>query len=228
MITIIKGRECHALRQWKAENIGSVQNIHYDNIDATLRGKMLDRLVMEQHGLCAYTMTPIKRKIDKWEAHIEHIYPRAKYAAESVSWGNLLACVPKPGEACPYGALKKGVYDPKVNKFLNPLTGGISSRLRFRENGYVEGLDDEAKETISKKVLDLNHPYLVSNRKAVIQEVLGANLSAAQAIAKAAELRRPDNRGLKRAYFEAVAQVLDAYASRLKKRSMRMVGEKRE
>lgn len=228
MRTVTKGAECKVLRAWKRSNRTSPQNIHYDNLDGATKDAMLNHLVKEQAGLCAYTMKQIVQHDGKWQAHIEHILPRSLHAGSSVQWINLLACVPQPGSACEYGAVRKSAYDPAKEPFVSPIMRGLAGQFRFRENGEVDGLTPDAVDTSAPRVLNLNHIALVNDRKAKILGAIGHRPSAAAARRRAGELRKPDRSGNMEPYCEAVAQVLEAYASRLERRASRVAGAKRK
>jgi hypothetical protein len=240
MRTILKGKQCKALKDWKDSNATSPHNIHYDYLSSAIKVAMLTKLVKEQCGLCAYTMKPIILKNGNWQAHIEHILPRSKHTnkakptkkskptkEKSVSWGNLLACVPPHGVACDYGAIRKGAYDPDTMPFVYPTRGGVSAQFRFRENGEVEGLTPSAVAILDEKVLNLNHIDLVNDRKGKISGALRLKPSATSARRRAQELRKVDSNGNLEPYCEAVAQVLEAYAKRLANSAARVAGVKR-
>ena len=188
---------------------------------------MLLRLVEEQAGLCAYTMKSILQSEGKWQAHIEHILPRTRHANESVTWGNLVACIPQPGAHCPYGAVQKDAYDPADKLFVKPTQGGLNSHFRYRENGEVDALTPAAKATVDEKVLNLNHSELVNDRKAKIQAAIARKPSATEARRRAQELRKKDRAGHLEPYCEAVAQVLEAYARRVEARVVRLAATQR-
>ncbi len=178
-------------------------------------------------GLCAYTMKPILMKEGKAQAHIEHLLPRKVHKDKSITWANLVACIPQPGAACEFGAVRKGAYDPNEEPFLLPTNRGVATRFRFRESGEVEGLSPEAIEMIKPAVLNLNHAELVNDREAKIRAALRHVQTAKDARDRARALRMPDRHGSMEAYCEAVAQVLDHYAGRLERRSNRLAGAKR-
>jgi uncharacterized protein (TIGR02646 family) len=224
--TITKGAECPALREWKRENATSPQNIHYDNLGAPQRGPMLDTLVREQGGICAYTMKSISHVNHAWQAHIEHILPRSLHPTHSVDWDNMVACVPNPREHADYGAKLKNGYDPAVSPFVNPIRN-VAGHFRFRENGEVEGRTEAGRVTVSDKVLHLNHPELVNDRRSKIRGALDRKPSAAQARQRAQQLRQRDAHGMFEPYCEALAQVLEAYATRLENKAQRMAGARR-
>lgn len=227
MRTIVKGGECGKLRDWKKENSKSPQNIHYDNLGKAQRDPMLIALIKEQGGLCAYTMKAIVKVGEDWQAHIEHILPRKTYKDESVEWSNMVACVPARRLTCEYGAKLKDSYDPNLQPFVNPTKGGAASQFRFRESGEVEGLTPAAKACVDEKVLNLNHFELKNDRAGKIRGALDLKPTATQARRRAQELRKFSTHGMLEPYCEAVAQVLDAYASRLERRSTRLAGGKR-
>jgi uncharacterized protein (TIGR02646 family) len=225
---ITKRAECGELRAWKKLNATSLQNIHYDNLGKEQRNPMLEALIFEQGGLCAYTMKQIVRVGEEWQAHIEHILPRSLHPAQSVDWANLLACLPGRSVGCEYGAKRKDNYDSGLMPFLNPTKGDVSVQFRFRENGEVEGLTAAAKACVDEKVLNLNHIELVNDRASKIRGALEQKPTAKQARHRAQELRKFSVHGELEPYCEALAQVLEAYAVRLEKRAVRLAGAKRQ
>ncbi len=123
MRSIAKGAECRELREWKRINAASPQNIHYDNLSGKVKDAMMERLVKEQGGLCAYTMKPIGSQGGKLLAQIEHILPRSLHPGQSVAWGNLVACFPQPGVSCEYGAKLKDAYASRLEKKAQRVAG---------------------------------------------------------------------------------------------------------
>lgn len=227
MRSISKGAECIELRDWKKANAKSPQNVHYDNLGKAQRDPIRQALIAEQGGLCAYTMKRIVRVEAEWQAHIEHILPRSTHPAQSVSWANMLACSPGRDVDCDYGAKRKDKYDPSVQLFINPTKGGVSAQLRFRESGEVEGFTPAAKASVSENVLNLNHIELINDRKGKIRGALDQKPTAKQARHRAQELRKFSLGGALEPYCEAVAQVLEAYATRLENKASRVAGAKR-
>lgn len=224
MRTVVKGVESKELRDWKRSNATSPQNRHYDHLSGAVKKAMLEKLAAEQGWLCAYTMKQIMDKEGGLQAHIEHILPRSAHPDQSLEWQNLIACVPQPGVSCEYGAKLKDAYDPATQPFVNPTMGGVSAQFRFRENGEVDGLTDAARITASQEVLHLNHPNLTNDRKGKIQGAIAHRPTAAQARQRAQLLRKTDQNGMLEPYCEAVAQVLESYATRLEKRAARLSG----
>lgn len=227
MRSIAKGAESKALRDWKRQNAGAPQNLHYDNLSGKVKDAMLVQLVREQGGLCAYTMKRIESCAGTFQAHIEHLLPRSAHPGLSVDWKNLVACVPRPGVACDYGAVRKGAYDPAVAPFVNPTKTGVEAQFRFRVTGEVDGCTPDADATLAAEVLNLKHADLAHDRAAKIKGALLHKPTAARARQRAQELRKPDRHGNFEPYCEAVAQVLENYAQRLENRARRLAGARR-
>lgn len=224
MRAITRGAEPQALRQFISNNQTSPQNLHYDNTGGKEKGPMLEQLVRGQHGLCAYTMRRVVHSDGQYDAHIEHIHPRKTHPAQSLDWGNLLACYPRTGD-CEFGAKPKDAYDPATQPFVRP-DRPVDGHFRFRQNGEVEGLTDAALACIAAQVLNLNAKVLVNDRKAKIQAALNLRPSAAQARRRAQALRQQNAQGWLEPYCEAVAQVLEAYATRLENTAKRLRGSR--
>lgn len=228
MITIRKGPECTELQKWKNENKTSPQNIHYDNLGRSQRGPMLKNMSKEQGWICAYTMKRLIEKDQKIMAHIEHILPRCLHPRESVVWENMVACVPFHDDSCEYGAKRKDKYDPAQKLFVFPTKNGIRTLFYYHQNGKIDGHSPEAEACISENVLNLNHPELVNDRRAKIRGALDRKPTATAARRRAGELRKFDSNGKLEPYCEAVAQVLERYASMLEERARRVAGKARQ
>jgi uncharacterized protein (TIGR02646 family) len=225
--SIRKRAEPAELQAWKSENAATSQNLHYDYLHTSVKHAMLQALIAEQHGLCAYTLRPIanaQTNGSNGDAHIEHILPRSLHAEKSVAWDNLLACYPKQ-TTCRFGAQKKADYDPAQKPFVAPTRMGVEAHFKFRQTGRVEAMSPDAATT--ENVLDLNNPALVNDRRAKIDAALTRKPTAAAALRRAKELRTPDAHGFLEPYCEAVAQVLEAYANKLNQRANRVAGAKR-
>lgn len=224
MRAITRGAEPQALRQFISDNQTSPQNLHYDNMGTKEKRPMLEQLVQGQHGLCAYTMRRMVHADGHFDAHIEHILPRTTHPDQSLDWGNLLACFPRTGD-CEFGAKPKDAYDPATHPFVRP-DRTVDGHFRFRQNGEVEGLTDAALACIAPQVLNLNAKVLVNDRKAKIQAALNQRPSAAQARRRAQALRQQNAQGWLEPYCEAVAQALEAYATRLGNTAQRLRGSR--
>ena len=179
---------------------------------------MLQALLAEQHGLCAYTL----RRIDLDCAHIEHVWPRSQHPDKTLDWENLLACFPGPQQGCAFGAKHKDAYDPARSPFVSPTEKKVEQLFRYHRTGEITGLNDDARQAASEAVLNLNHPSLVNDRRAKIQGALRQRPSAADARRRAQALRTPDAAGRLEPYCVALAQVLEHYAQQLEARAARM------
>lgn len=227
MRSIPKTNECLKLKEWKRSNSTSTQNLHYDNLVSNVRKAILEKLYTEQGGLCAYTMMRIPITNNILQAHIEHILPRSLHPTLTLDWNNLVACVPVSGASIEFGAQTKANYDPVQNPFVNPTKGGVSSQFKFTFNGLVQGKTPDSIASISEEVLHLNHPHLINDRRSKIQAVVAIKPTANQLRKRSEELRKPDQAGMLEPYCEAVAQVLENFASNMEKKSSRVVGLKR-
>lgn len=212
-----------ALSDWKKHNRLAQQNLHYDNLGREQRQPMLQALLAEQHGLCAYTL----RRIDLDCAHIEHVLPRSQHPDKTLDWANLLACFPGPQQGCAFGAKHKDAYDPARSPFVSPTEKKTEQLFRYHSTGEIAGLNDAAKHTASEAVLNLNHVSLVNDRRAKIQGALRQRPSAADARRRAERLRTPDANGQLEPYCVALAQVLEHYAQQLEARAARIKRESR-
>lgn len=222
MRRIVKGPEPRALLDWKRENQQSPQNLTYGGGGFPYQA-VRAALIAEQYFLCAYTMRGLR---DAEESHIEHLLPQSRSKPEeTIDYRNMLACYPGPNQktVCAYGARAKADYDPDKSPFCSPLQESTPARFRFSEDGRVAGRDEFAEVTID--VLQLNHPILVNDRKAVIRGRLHAGrhrLSAAAARRLADEIRRPDGKGRLAPYCEAIAQAALKFADREERKAQRL------
>jgi uncharacterized protein (TIGR02646 family) len=188
---------------------------------------MIEKMSTEQGWICAYTMKRIIKRNREIMAHIEHILPRSVHPNKSVVWDNMVACVPRPGEDCEYGAKLKDNYDPEERPFLKPTMAAIHQQFQYHVNGRVKGLTPGADACVSEQVLNLNHTELVNDRKAKIRAALAQRPTATAARRRAAQLRVFDSHGRLEPYCEAVAQVLESYAYKQEERAKRLSGRAR-
>ena len=123
-------------------------------------------LVTEQGCLCAYCMQRIRPEVGKMK--IEHWQCQSNHPDKQLNYRNLLGvCLGGEGfsphdqhcDTC------KGDRDFCVNP-ANPAQY-IEQRIKFLGNGVIKA-DDEVLDSELNNVLNLNHPQLVRNRKAVL------------------------------------------------------------
>ena len=136
-----------ALSDWKKHNRLAQQNLHYDNLGREQRRPMLQALLAEQHGLCAYTL----RRIDLDCAHIEHVLPRSQHPDKTLDWANLLACFPGPQQGCAFGAKHKDAYDPADPPRPSPLSAHVSCKT------LPAARQRQDTQTDSPKTVNLSH-----------------------------------------------------------------------
>ena len=163
MRAIAKGPEPASLAEHRA-----VPGADFDGYrdKETLRGC----LVREQRGLCCYCLSRIHTDRDAMK--IEHWHSRGQYPMEQLNYTNLLAACkgnegkPRRDQHCD---THKGDRELSRNP-ANPLHR-IEESLRFRGDGHLFS-DDPAFEADLNEVLNLNQPFLVNNRKAVLDAFL--------------------------------------------------------
>lgn len=113
-------------------------------------------LLAKFNNQCAYCGTKL---YDPLMADVEHFYPKSLYPHLMQDVDNLLiAC-----RACNMIKSNKFPIDEDGNPLLiNPATEKYSDHIARLDNGYLEGLTERGRETIS--VLQLNRPSLVEQR----------------------------------------------------------------
>lgn len=160
MRNIIKSPEPHSLTEYRAANPTDYNG--YPDKD-TLRAS----LVAEQRGVCCYCLSRIRAeigsmKIEHWKSHSEHRDLRLVY-------GNLLG-------ACMGGEGQRGTdqhcdtYKAEKDLSRNPanLTHNVQTLVRFLSDGKVTATNTVFNTELNA-VLNLNHSFLVNNRKQVLQ-----------------------------------------------------------
>lgn len=174
------------LEQFVKKQTSVGYDILYENFNA--KTALLEVLIAEQEGLCAYTGESLTLE----NAHNEHLKPQARCLQEVKEAGL------KPGEidACdlhyenivaaftvegvnPYGAYAKGDwYQPEV--FVSPIDEDCEEAFQYTANGRVDVNDnaprpDAARETINQLRLDGNGEgggKLVNDRQGYLEGLL--------------------------------------------------------
>ena len=167
MKNIRKNHEPRSLTQHRCQT-------HADYLNFKGKQDLRDSLVSEQGGICAYCMqriqsTAVGMKIEHWQC-------RDNYSSKQLDYGNLLGvCLGGKGQK----KIGQHCDTSKENKDLcrNPAnpTHDVEAVIRYLGDGRIKA-DDEIFNHEINEVLNLNHPLLVSNRKAVLksfQESLG-------------------------------------------------------
>ncbi len=236
MKRIIKQPQPQALLQWKRDNRDIPENLIYKNLP---KEPVRQALLLEQFHLCAYTMKRLKTLAQclriasdaptKHSCHIEHFLPQVHYSTDAIEYQNMLTCFPPANSKkhCDYGAKKKDCIDPQHSGLISPLSANAEAHFSYQKNGIVKPASPQGDATI--KLLNLNHPILSNDRKAVIQGALYAKGK----LRSAAELERiaqravvPNKEQCLDPYCLAIAQVALDLARKEKDRAQRMKKEK--
>jgi uncharacterized protein (TIGR02646 family) len=159
MRTIVKLAEPASLAEYRAK-----PGANYD--DYQDKGTLRSRLVTEQRGLCCYCLSRIRDEHN--EMKIEHWHSRSRYDAEQLDYSNLLgAC--KGNE----GALGRDqhcdTFKGERDLSRNPANqwDRVGELMRFGGDGRVSSYDPTLDGDLGA-VLNLNLPFLVNNRKALL------------------------------------------------------------
>ena len=161
MRNIRKGREPRSLTEYKKHPGATYEG--YSQKDDLRRS-----LVQEQKGLCCYCMSRIRA--DRKHMKIEHWQSQSpeKYPERQLDYTNLLgACLggkgkPKKFQHCD---TLKGDKNLSFNP-ANP-ADDVERLFKFLGDGRIVSDDAMRNEEINK-ILNLNHPILIQNRKAVL------------------------------------------------------------
>lgn len=166
-------------------------NLDYENGFGRKRD-LLQELIAEQFGLCAYTGTPIDDRLSArqlpppnssipFRAHNEHLKPQSvcrqelrnrglepgRDLGEDMDHRNIVAALLVAGSAAEqFGAAARG------NQALSvwPTHPNCESRFRFGRDGSVQGVDPDAEAT--SLVLRLDHSTLNGWRRAALDVFL--------------------------------------------------------
>lgn len=158
MIRIIKEAEPSELIYYKRRN----PTHRYVDLDKTVSGKEMRsllrrKLVLEQHGLCAYCCQQITA--DNKDSLNEHIKPQDKYLNDTLNYSNLVAsCTER--ETC--GSHKENDYS---DDFISPLDENCEEYFKYYSNGEIES-NSNSKVKYTCDVLNLNSYRLKQARKA--------------------------------------------------------------
>ncbi|MDV6344014.1 hypothetical protein [Nitrosomonas sp. Is37] len=164
MRKINKGREPASLIAWKRTNpVGD-----YNQLTEIERQDIRDACLQEQFYLCAYCCQKITGEND--DCMNEHVEARHLAPNRSLDFGNIVASCTTPNQCdAAHGSQPLS---------LTPLMAECETELRFKISGRIEGLTDQAKETI--RVLNLgdtevNNKALIEKRKNLSESLLWKN-----------------------------------------------------
>lgn len=160
-----------ALLNWKSQRATGGQvldfeqlgRVELDGVDVDVKQAIKEQRLIDQGGLCAYTMM----RITLDTSHVEHLKPQAtsreeNLIEETVDYGNMVLCYPKKEESggVGYGAPFRG----KADLALTPRDLKCERLIQYHLNGRVQSEDAEVEKMLSE-VLNLNHTTLVDRRK---------------------------------------------------------------
>lgn len=129
-----------------------------DNDTEGVRHKLLESLVDEQHGVCAYCCKRIN-SLERDTCHNEHVVPEKNANCNSMDYFNIVASCSTP-KTC--GMAKQGQYAEE--QFVSPMEDDCSEHFGFSPDGTIMGLDDKGKYMI--ELLNLNEYGLKQRRRA--------------------------------------------------------------
>lgn len=165
MIPIIKGK---APRSY-VEELGRLRqtpdaSVKWDEVRD--RAAVLDQLIREQGGLCAYCMC----RINSNSAHVEHIVPQSQCSqGQDVDYRNMLAVCDgneKSGDPCAF-TCDRARGDVALR--VNPLKPDTLLKIYYQQNGLICSSDDEVQRDLDRTLnLNCRAAYLPQRRKEVI------------------------------------------------------------
>lgn len=201
-------------------------NYKYTYLPRDEKASLQKQLVIEQRGLCGYTM----KKISILTSHVEHIKPQNECLKDKdekdLDYHNVLACFPKIGKSkCLFGAEKKGGWWD-AGLFVSPLLDSCELKFIYTLEGKVIpcGANISAS-TKTIQVLNLTEKTLTEERKKAIEDFIFGNpsdphsgpLSFAEAHKAIDEIHLPDPTGQLYEFCIAIHDALYEYLDILKK-----------
>jgi len=159
MRTIYKGAEPLSLIEYRAAG-----NTSYE--DYRDKDDLRASLVSEQRGLCCYCLSRIKA--ESGQMRIEHWHSQAAHPLEQLAYSNLLgACAGAEGQ--PWNNQHCDVRKRERDLSRNPAhqPPRVEDLVHFLGDGRVRS-DDQGFDQELRDVLNLNVPFLVNERKAVL------------------------------------------------------------
>ncbi len=167
MRKIIKAASPSILTHYRKQSHAS-----YSGLPSDVKATVKMALLTEQGHLCAYCMQRIKTTNMK----LEHWPCQQRYADQQLEYSNMLGCCtgnegqPKSQQTCDTLKANNNLkFSPAISAHA------IESKIRYLGDGRIDSKEPEFNSQLNN-VLNLNHPRLIANRKAVllgIQEVLG-------------------------------------------------------
>ncbi len=190
MRNIIKNHEPSSLTRHRCQSDANYEN-YLEKQD------LRDYIAAEQGYICAYCMQRIRA--DEKGMKIEHWHCQNRYPTEDLDYGNLLGvCFGGEGQQRPnqHCDTRKGNADLCKNPAFP--THNVEATIHYLGDGYIKAEDATFNRELNR-VLNLNHPQIVNNRKKALdgfiqwlRKILGTkNLSRAFIERKIRDLSDP-------------------------------------
>lgn len=177
MIEIKKGKEPGELTQYKKQTDASYSNMHgavlSKNQSEDVYHIVLNSLIEEQCGLCAYCMCRIPEKKGKPACTIEHIIPQSDDEQKALDYRNMLAVCSGNRNSTSDNDKTCDARRKNQKLSLNPLDKNSISSIKYKANGVIYS-DDAIVDNELNTVLNLNciSRQLPDSRKKALNELL--------------------------------------------------------
>jgi uncharacterized protein (TIGR02646 family) len=162
MRTIQKREEPPSLAQYRHSPGATYSDFRHKDV-------LRSNLVQEQRGLCCYCMSRIRD--EPGAVRIEHWHCQERFPNEDLAYANLLAaCKGNEGALDQHCDTRKGNQDLSRNP-ANP-DHHVEDLIRYMGDGTIAA-DDQTFQRELNEVLNLNAPFLKSQRKKVLTALQG-------------------------------------------------------
>ncbi|OGV65523.1 MAG: hypothetical protein A2498_08355 [Lentisphaerae bacterium RIFOXYC12_FULL_60_16] len=165
MKNIVKGNEPPSLTQHR-------QQAHADYDNYVEKDDLRASLLSEQGHLCCYCMQRIRWVEGDRRMKIAHWHSQTWYPGEQLVYRNLLGACPG-SEGRPLDQQHCDSRQGDRDIMFNPAepAHNVESRIRYLGDGTIEA-DHVAFDRELNEVLNLNHPRIKANRRAVVDSVI--------------------------------------------------------
>jgi len=161
---IVKSTEPESFTTWK--NSGDKV---YSDLRNPVKSELKNALLLDQGHICCYCESKIRSN----NSHIEHLDPQCNNNGNDLDFNNLLCSCQKQlsiGEPRHCGNSKAN-----DNIDIHPLQNDCETKFKYTADGYIEGIDNDAQETI--ETLQLNIENLNNLRANAIEPFLIDSIS---------------------------------------------------
>ena len=159
MKKIIKGKEPNSLTEHKKKDHAS-----YDNYRE--KSDLRASLVRDQRGICCYCMSGITMGTESMK--IEHWQCQKDYPERQLDYSNLLgSCKGNEGQAQEFQHCDTFKGQSSLSKNPAEKLVNIEDTIQYLGDGTIKSSDPIFNNEIDS-ILNLNTPYLINSRKAVL------------------------------------------------------------